>query len=175
VVIQSSSAVMALTLVMCFNGWISYEMATVLVLGQNIGTTITANLAALIANTSGKRAARAHLIFNVAGVVMILVIFKPFLNMVDWITLKTGSVSPYNSVGHTPEEIAQAIPVALSIFHTSFNILNTLVLIWFVPLIMRAVIWMVPRKEDDEEFRLQHISTGLLSTNELSILNFYIK
>ena len=169
-IIQSSSAVMALTLVMCYNGWISFEMAAALVLGQNIGTTITANLAALIANTSAKRAARAHLLFNVIGVIIVLIAFKPFLNLIDWITIKTGSISPYHSRGHTSKEIAEAIPIALSIFHTVFNLLNTFLLIWFVPQIIRIVVWMVPHKEDDEEFRLQYISTGLLSTNELSIL-----
>lgn len=169
-VLQSSSAVMALTLVMCFNGWISYEMAAAFVLGQNIGTTITANLAALIANTSAKRVARAHLLFNVIGVVVVLIFFKPFLSFVDWITIKTGSISPYSVDGYSSQQISAAIPVALSIFHTTFNVLNTLLLIGFVPLIIRAVIWMVPQKEEDEEFRLQYISTGILSTNELSIL-----
>jgi phosphate:Na+ symporter len=169
-VIQSSSAVMALTLVMCFNGWLSFEMAAAMVLGQNIGTTITANLAALIANTTAKRTARAHFLFNVIGVIIALIFFKPFLEFVDWLTTDMGLPSPYHVSGQTLRETAEAIPVALSIYHTVFNILNTLLLMWFISAIMRIVIWMVPQKEDDEEFRLQYITTGLLSTNELSIL-----
>ncbi len=170
VVIQSSSAVMALTLVMCFNGWLSYEMAAAMVLGENIGTTITANLAALIANTSAKRTARAHLIFNVLGVILVLVFFYPFLQMVGAITIKLGFDSPMGAIGQTAEQTAAAIPIGLSIFHTTFNILFSLLLVWFVPHIARIVTWMVPDKDDDEEFKLQHISTGLLSTSELSIL-----
>jgi phosphate:Na+ symporter len=163
VVIQSSSAVMALTLVMCFNGWLTYEMAAAMVLGENIGTTITANLAALIGNTSARRTARAHLIFNVLGVVIVMIFFYPFLKMVAGITEMVGFDSPLGGVKET-------FPVGLSIFHTTFNILLTSLLIWFVPLIAKIVVWMVPDKVDDEEFRLQHISTGMLSTSELSIL-----
>jgi phosphate:Na+ symporter len=169
-VLQSSSAVMALTLVMSFNGWISFEMAAAMVLGQNIGTTVTANLAAIIANTSAKRAARAHLVFNLIGVLAVLIVFRPFLSFIDFLIIKTGAISPYHTDGYTAKQISEAIPIALSIFHTAFNILNTLLLIWFVPVIIKVVIWMVPQKEDDEEFKLQHISTGLLSTSELSIL-----
>ena len=169
-VMQSSSAVMALTLVMCYNGWISFEMASAMVLGQNIGTTITANLAALIANTAAKRAARAHLIFNVIGVFLILVIFHPFLKFINWITVSTGSLSPFPTEGQTLQQTAEAIPVALSIFHSIFNGLNTLLLIWFVPSLVKLVVYLVPQKEEDEEFKLKYITTGILSTNELSIL-----
>lgn len=163
VVIQSSSAVMALTLVMCYNGVLSFEMAAAMVLGENIGTTITANLAALIGNTSARRTARAHLIFNVLGVTMVMILFYPFLNMIGWITEMVGFESPLGGVSKT-------FPIGLSIFHTTFNIILTSLLIWFVPLIAKIVIWMVPDKVNDEEFRLQHISTGMLSTSELSIL-----
>jgi phosphate:Na+ symporter len=170
VVIQSSSAVMALTLVMCFNGWLSFEMAAAMVLGENIGTTITANLAALIANTSAKRTARAHLIFNVLGVIIVVVFFFPFLRFIDMITVGFGFDSPIGSVVQTSEQTMEAIPVGLSIFHSTFNIMLTSLLVWFVPIIEKLVVWLVPHKEDDEEFRLQYISMGLLSTNELSIL-----
>ena len=135
-VIQSSSAAMALTLVMCYNGWISFDMAAAMVLGQNIGTTITANLAAIIANTSAKRAARAHLVFNVTGVLLMLIVFHPFLKGINWFILKIGLNSPYMVDGQTASETAQAMPVALSIFHSVFNILNTLVLIWFASFIL---------------------------------------
>ncbi|MBN1949754.1 MAG: Na/Pi cotransporter family protein [Bacteroidales bacterium] len=170
VVIQSSSAVMALTLVMCSKGWLSFEVAAAMVLGENIGTTITANLAALIANTSAKRTARAHLIFNVFGVILILFFFYPFLNFVNWAAVELGFNSPLGKGGQTPQETADAVPIALSIYHTSFNMLLTFLLVWFVKHLAAIVTWMVPQKEDDEEFRLKYISTGMLSTNELSIL-----
>ena len=169
-VIQSSSAAMALTLVMCYNGWISFDMAAAMVLGQNIGTTITANLAAIIANTSAKRAARAHLVFNVTGVLLMLIVFHPFLKGINWFILKIGLNSPYMVDGQTASETAQAMPVALSIFHSVFNILNTLVLIWFASFIIRIVSVIVPSRDEDEEFSLRYINTGLLSTGELSIL-----
>ncbi len=169
-VIQSSSATMALTLVMCFNGWISYEMAAAMVLGQNIGTTITANLAALIANTSAKRTAMAHLFFNMFGVLLVLPFFSGFLELISSIAVKNGLNSPYMIDGQTAEQTHAAIPIALSIFHTVFNVLNTFILIWFVKPIERLIVRIVKQKDDDEEFKLQYISTGLLSTIDLSVL-----
>ena len=169
-IIQSSSAAMAVTLVMCYNGLISFDLAAAMVLGQNIGTTITANLAAIIANTSAKRAARAHLVFNVIGVILFLFVFNPFLKSIDWFILKIGLNSPYMVEGQTAAETAQAIPVALSVFHSAFNILNTMLLIWFVSVIIKIVSFMVPDRDEDEEFSLKYINTGLLSTGELSIL-----
>jgi phosphate:Na+ symporter len=142
VVIQSSSATMALTLVMCNQGWIPFDMAAAMVLGENIGTTITANLAALVANYNAKRTARAHFIFNMLGVVWMLILFYPFLYGVDWFVTREGNASAFES--------AVAIPVALSTFHTTFNIINTFVLVWFVPIIVKIVIWMVPYVEEDE-------------------------
>lgn len=163
VIIQSSSATMALTLVMCNNGWIPFELAAAMVLGENIGTTITANLAALIANVSAKRAAFAHLIFNVFGVVWMLIFYKLFLSAVDSIVINSEGASPYES--------PLAIPVALSIFHTGFNIINVLLLVWFAPFIVKVVKKIISdKKGSDEEFRLRYINTGLLSTSELSIL-----
>lgn len=169
-IIQSSSATMALTLVMCFNGWISYEMAAAMVLGQNIGTTITANLAALIANTSAKRTAMAHLFFNLFGVLLVLPFFSGFLGLISDIAVRNGLSSPYMIDGQTAEQTHAAIPIALSIFHTVFNVLNTFILIWFVKPIERLIVRIVKQKDDDEEFKLQYISTGLLSTIDLSIL-----
>lgn len=169
-VIQSSSAVMALTLVMCFNGWISFEMAAAMVLGENIGTTITANLAALVANTSAKRTAMAHLMFNVFGVLMILMFYYPFLHLVAAITLIVGLMSPFMLEGQTAQQTAEAMPVALAIFHTTFNILNTSIQIWFIPMIVRIVTFLIKQKDDEEDFRLQFINIGLLSTSELSIV-----
>jgi phosphate:Na+ symporter len=136
VVVQSSSAAMALTLLMTYEGWIPFDMAAAMVLGQNIGTTITAYLASLIANFQAKRAARAHLIFNVLGVVWTLLVFYPFLQAMDFLMLRTEGVSPFVE--------AAAVPVALSLFHTFFNILNTVLLIGFVDPIARFVERLVP-------------------------------
>ncbi len=169
-IIQSSSAVIALTLVMCFNGWISFEMAAAMVLGQNIGTTITANLAALVANTSAKRTAMAHFLFNMVGVILILAVFHPFLHLVDLVILKAGFISPFPQIGQTAKQTAEAMPIALSIFHTIFNLLNTLLLIWFVPAIVKTVTFLVKQRDTEEDFKLQFINTGLLSTAELSII-----
>lgn len=162
VVIQSSSATMALTLVMCNNGWISLESAAAMVLGENIGTTITANIAAMVANTTAKRAARLHLLFNVVGVIGVLSIFPYFLKGIDSITQSVYGKSAYTDVG--------AVPIALSFFHTSFNILNVLLQIWFVKYLVILVRKIVPEREDEQEFKLKYIKFGMLSTSELSLL-----
>ena len=160
ILIQSSSATMALTLVMCANGWISFELGAALVLGENIGTTITANLAALTGNTQARRAALAHLVFNVFGVIWVLCLFSPFTSAVSWFVENVmGTKDP-----------AVAVSFKLSAFHTCFNICNVLILIWFVKLIERTVCAIIPQKEVDEEYRLRFISGGMLSTAELSIL-----
>ncbi len=164
VVIQSSSATMALTFVMCSQGWIEFGQAAAMVLGENIGTTITANIAAAVGNLSAKRAARVHLIFNVIGVLWMLLIFDHFTGWIDsWVTQR-GGISPSDSPA--------AIPTALALFHTSFNVINVLLFVWFTPYIKIAAERMVPQrdKDMDEEFRLKYITTGLLSTSELSIL-----
>ena len=160
VVVQSSSAAMALTLVMANNGWIPFELAAAMVLGENIGTTITANLAALVGNVHAKRAALSHLIFNIFGVIWILVLIRPALALVDWYLVSDGGASPF--------ETATSIPVALSLFHSGFNILNTLLLIWFVNFIARTVTKAI-KSTGDDEFQLEYISTGLMNTAELSI------
>jgi len=160
-IIQSSSATMALTLIMCNFGWIPFDIAAAMVLGENIGTAITANIAAAVANVSAKRAARAHLIFNILGVIWVSIIFSQFLSAINWFIIKIGVTSPYES--------PQAIPIALSIFHTVFNVTNVLVFIWFTKFIELIVTKMVPQTEDAEEYRLQYINTGLLSTSELSV------
>jgi len=146
VVIQSSSATMALTLIMTAQGWIPFELAAAMVLGENVGTTITANLAAIVANYQAKRTARAHLIFNLLGVLWMLILFYPFLKFVSWLSQYFGSDSPYLN--------AAAIPVAISLFHTIFNILNTFLLVWFVKPIAALVekivkVKLLPEKEID--------------------------
>ena len=165
-VVQSSSAAMALTLVMCYEGYIPFELAAAMVLGENIGTTITANLAALVGNVHAKRAARAHFIFNIFGVIWMIFALQFFIRIIDSYMMSNMDLSPLNSVG---ESIA--VPIGLSIFHTTFNVLNVIFLVWFVPLISRTVIRMQPSKgEIDEEFHLEHIGGGLMQTAELSVL-----
>jgi phosphate:Na+ symporter len=141
-VVQSSSAAMALTLLMTYEGWIPFDMAAAMVLGQNVGTTITAYLASLIANFQAKRAARAHLIFNLLGVAWTLLLFYPFLRLMEFVVLRTEGSSPFVE--------AAAVPVALSLFHTFFNILNTALLIGFVDHIARIVERVVPEVLEKE-------------------------
>ncbi|MFY0652654.1 MAG: Na/Pi cotransporter family protein [Cyclobacteriaceae bacterium] len=162
VIVQSSSAAMAITLIMCENGWIPFELAAAIVLGENIGTTITANLAALVGNVHAKRAARAHLMFNIFGVVWMLVLFYPFLGAIDMAMIRTGQGSPLSEV--------PAIKWGLTYFHISFNIINTGIMIWFVPFIVRVVEKMVPHKSDEDDvFHLEYIGTQLMRTAELSL------
>ena len=159
-IVQASAATMAITLIMCANGWISLELGAALVLGENIGTTITANLAALTANTQAKRAALAHFVFNVFGVIWVLIIFHPFMQMVNWVVDTFFQSSD-------PEV---AISYKLSAFHSIFHICNVCILIWGVKLIERTVCALIHPKEEDEEPRLRFITGGMLSTAELSIL-----
>ena len=159
-IVQASAATMAITLIMCANGWISLELGAALVLGENIGTTITANLAALTANTQAKRAALAHFVFNVFGVIWVLIIFHPFMELVNWV-VDTFFQS------NNPEV---AISYKLSAFHSIFNICNVCILIWGVKLIERTVCALIHPKEEDEEPRLPFITGCMLSTAELSIL-----
>ena len=152
-IVQASAAMMAITLVMCYNGWIGLDMAIALVMGQNIGTTITANLAAMVAGIAGKRAARAHLVFNVVGVVITLICFRPIVALIQ-------HVFPTD------------LPMAISLFHTIFNVGNTLVLVWFVPQIIWLVERMVPEphnEKEEDEFRLTYISAGPVDTAELNL------
>ncbi len=162
VIIQSSSATMALTLVMCNNGWISFDLAAAMVLGENIGTTVTANIAAVVANKTAKQTARVHFMFNVFGVIWILALFRPFLGWINSFMVFVGGGSPFQS----PE----SIPISLSIFHSSFNILNVMILFGFAPLLARISRYLVRDQEEEEEFHLRYITIGTLSTAELSLL-----
>ncbi len=164
IVVQSSSAAMALTLVMCANGWISFPIAAAMVLGENIGTTITAELASLVANVHAKRSARIHSMFNIIGVSWMLIFGHAlFIKAITFLTIRAGLPSPM--------ETAESIPYALSAFHTLFNLTNVILLIAFVPLLVRLAEYLVKSKgEEDEEFHLEHIGSGYMSTPELSIL-----
>ncbi|MGF7139778.1 Na/Pi cotransporter family protein [Roseimarinus sediminis] len=170
-VLQSSSAAMALTLVMCYNGWIGFDMAVAMVLGQNIGTTITANLAALVTNSTAKQAAMAHLLFNVFGVIIAMLLFRPFENVVFAIMNIFDLTLPNTANGQSIQQANAAMPLALSIYHTVFNIVNTLLLIWFVSPIASLVKRIIRTKDDDDVvFKLNYINTGLMSFDELSAL-----
>ena len=173
-VLQSSSATMAITLIMLSMGFIPFEMACAMVLGENIGTTITANIAAAVGNTQAKRAAMSHTIFNVFGVIWALIFFKPFLGLVGKIIevvfgLPNPAAEGFAVSGqNTPD--ATAALYGLSMLHTLFNTINTLILVWCVKLIEKAVVWIVktPKNQENEVFRLKYISAGPLATPELA-------
>lgn len=201
VIVQSSSATVAITLIMCSRGWIGFESAAAMIMGENIGTTITANIAAFSANVSAKRAAFAHLMFNVLGVIWMLFVFKFFVNMVSGLTESFWGTDPrgmaawidtlppdeFKAITSTRASDLSADLVAkqgvyqsyesvtsygLSLYHTMFNVGNVLIMVWFVNLYERICKFVIkPKDEDaDEEFQLQFITTGMLSTAELSIL-----
>ncbi len=162
-IVQSSAAVMAITILLCSTGVLPIYLGIALVMGENIGTTATANLVALGANTQARRAALAHLLFNVFGVVWVLIAFYPFVNMVCHI------------VGYDPSMGGQTakLPVVLAMFHTCFNVINTAILIWLVPQLERAVCWLLPVRQEakeKEEFRLQYIQSNLVQTPEIAVL-----
>lgn len=202
IIVQSSSATVAITLIMAVKGWIDFPSAAAMIMGENIGTTITANLAAIPANISAKRTAFAHFMFNVFGVIWMLFVFRFFVNMVDDIVSNFASTNPSGMVSFittlTPDQYNQittlpkseltpelgsiqdtyhsyqaSISYGLSLFHTLFNICNVFIMIWFVKWYEKICLTVIkPKKgeEEDEEFILQFISTGMAPTNELSIL-----
>ena len=172
-ILQSSSATMAITLIMLSMGWIPFNMACAMVLGENIGTTITANIAASIGNTQAKRAAMSHTIFNVFGVIWALILFKPFLGLVGKIIEVFGLPNPAAegfAVAGPDSPTSTAALYGLSMLHTLFNTINTLLLIWFTKLIEKTVIWIIkaPKNQEKEVFRLKYISAGPLATPELA-------
>ncbi|MGN0281374.1 MAG: Na/Pi cotransporter family protein, partial [Prevotella sp.] len=167
-IVQSSAAVMAITILLCSTGVLPIYLGIALVMGENIGTTATANLAALGANAQARRAALAHLVFNVIGVVWVLCLFYPFVNMVC-------SFVGYNPSDHslTTQQLAARLPIILAAFHTCFNVTNTFILIWFIPQIERLVCRLIKPKtnEDEAEFRLTYIGGNtIMKTPELSVL-----
>ena len=172
-VLQSSSATMAITLIMLSMGWIPFNMACAMVLGENIGTTITANIAAAIGNTQAKRAAMSHTIFNVFGVIWALILFKPFLGLVGKIIELFGLPNPAAegfAVASPDSPTSTAALYGLSMLHTLFNTINTLILIWFTKMIEKAVVFIIktPKNQEKEVFRLKYISAGPLATPELA-------
>ena len=161
-IVQSSAAVMAITILLCSTGVLPIYLGIALVMGENIGTTATANLAALGANTQARRAALAHLMFNVIGVIWVLCVFYPFVNMVC------------GFVGYDPSMSGQTerLPVVLAMFHTCFNVTNTALLIGFIPQIERIVCWLLPEKMQagHEELQLQYIEGNVIQTPEIAVL-----
>ncbi len=174
-ILQSSSATMAITLIMLSMGWIPFSMACAMVLGENIGTTITANIAASVGNTQAKRAAMSHTIFNLFGVVWALILFKPFLRLVGFITENVFGIPNPAAEGFTVSDAASPEATSalygLSMLHTLFNTINTLILVWFTKLISKAVCWIIrtPENQEKEVFKLKYISAGPLATPELSV------
>lgn len=163
-ILQSSAALMAITMVLCSSGVLPIYLGIALVMGENIGTTATANLAALGANTQARRAALAHLVFNVFGVLWVLCVFYPFVDLV---------CSFVNYDPQSPSLNPVILSVVLAAFHTSFNVCNTFILIWFIPQIEKLVCWLIKPKANDEEeeFRLRYIGgNSILETPELSVL-----
>ena len=184
IVLQASSATMAITMLLAASGLIDFKLAVAMVLGENIGTTITANMAAAVANTSAKRSARAHTIFNVIGVVWVLCLFGPIVKLICEIMEGLDFYNPMEAshqlalIAQSGSEVApelmetykNSLLYGIAMLHTLFNVTNTLILIWFTPLIEKAVIWLVKEpKGETEVFRLKYISGGPLSTAELSI------
>lgn len=179
VIMQSSSAMMAITLIMCSQGWVSFEIAAAMVLGENIGTTITANMAALSANISAKRAALAHFLFNIFGVCWMLIFFYPFTRMIAALVGQINGVSPAemedllrstsSGGGLSPEEIS-TVSFSLALFHSIFNVCNVLIMIWFVGLYEKIVTTVIKQKSStEEEFQLKYINTGMMGASELNL------
>ena len=166
-IVQSSAAVMAITILLCSTGVLPIYLGIALVMGENIGTTATANLAALGANTQARRAAFAHLLFNVFGVFWVMCLFYPFVNFVCGLV----GYDPVND-NSSPAERAATLPIVLAMFHTCFNVCNTALLIWFIPQMERVVCWIIKSKanKDEDDFRLRFIHSGIMKTPELSVL-----
>ncbi len=184
IVLQASSATMAITMLLAASGLIDFKLAVAMVLGENIGTTITANIAAAVANTSAKRAARAHTIFNIIGVIWVLILFGPIVKLICLIMEELSFYNPVEAsnqlaliassgasvAAETMEMYKNSLLYGIAMLHTLFNVSNTLILIWFTPLIEKAVVWLVKEpKGEAEVFRLKYISGGPLSTAELSL------
>ena len=197
-VIQSSAATFAIVLIMCSKGWITFDLACAVVLGSNIGTTITPILASMSGNVAAKRASMGHLLFNLLGTIWCLCVFLPFADFIAWLTEIIGQGDPnalykyvtnleatspeiYNHLfdnslpaGHDAikaiAKMQMSVSFGLSIFHTTFNIVNVVVMIWLTNVYVKIVEWIIPAKNrDDEEFALKFISGGMLSASELNI------
>ena len=169
--LQSSAATMSLTMLLVSAGVIPFTIAAAMVLGENIGTTITSNIAASVANVSAKRTARAHMLFNVFGVIWVLCLFHPFLKLIGIIVEALGFANPVTTdFNANPDALAATLPYCVATLHSLFNIINTFILIWLIPQMEKIVTMMVPAPKDSSEvFRLKYIGGGILNTAELSL------
>ena len=169
IVLQASSATMAITMLLTTSGLIDFELACAMVLGENIGTTITANMAASVGNTAAKRAALAHTFFNVFGVFWMLIVFRPFLKLVGIVMTSVGFDNPL-TVDLTQPEAGPTLLYGISMLHTLFNITNTMILIWFSKAIVKLVETLIktPVNTEDEAFRLRYIEAGIIGAPELA-------
>ena len=172
--LQSSAATMAITMVLVANGYIPFQMAAAMVLGENIGTTITSNIAASVANVSAKRTARAHLLFNLFGVFWVCCLFNPFLRLLGSIVELFGFPNPVatdfaTADVTTREALVASLPYSVATLHTLFNVINTCILVWFIPVIVKIVKWLVPDRGDGEVFRLKYISAGTMGTADMAL------
>ena len=173
--LQSSATATAITMVLVSQGYIPFSMATAMVLGSNLGTTVTSNIAAAVANVSAKRTARAHFLFNLFGVILALILFKPFLALVGITVEAFGFPNPVN-VSFTEVDAATrasleaSLPYSVAMLHTVFNLITTLILVWFIPQLVKMVTWMVPNKgEEKETYRLKYIGAGNIGTGDLAL------
>ena len=174
--LQSSATATAITMVLVAQGYIPFTMATAMVLGSNLGTTVTSNIAATVANDSAKRTARAHFLFNLFGVILTLIFFKPFLKMVGMAVEALGFPNPITvdfatADATTKESLIASLPYSVAVLHTVFNVITTLILVWFIPQLVKMVTWMVPGKkgEEKETYRLKYIGVGNIATGDLAL------
>ena len=173
--LQSSATATAITMVLVAQGYIPFTMATAMVLGSNLGTTVTSNIAAAVANQSAKRTARAHFLFNLFGVILALIFFKPFIKLVGLTVEALGFPNPVNvdfagADAATQESLVASLPYSVAVLHTVFNVITTLILVWFIPQLVKMVTFMVPNKGEEKEiYRLKYIGIGNIATGDLAL------
>ena len=173
--LQSSATATAITMVLVAQGYIPFTMATAMVLGSNLGTTVTSNIAAAVANQSAKRTARAHFLFNLFGVILALIFFRPFIKLVGITVEALGFPNPVSidfagADAATRESLVASLPYSVAVLHTVFNVITTLILVWFIPQLVKMVTWMVPNKgEEKEVYRLKYIGIGNIATGDLAL------
>ena len=173
--LQSSATATAITMVLVAQGYIPFTMATAMVLGSNLGTTVTSNIAASVANISAKRTARAHFLFNLFGVILAVIFFRPFLAMVGLSVEAIGFPNPVSITfaeadAATRDLLVASLPYSVAVLHTVFNVITTLILVWFIPQLVKLVTLMVPSKEGEKEvYRLKYIGAGALATGDIAL------
>ena len=173
--LQSSATATAITMLLVAQGYIPFTMATAMVLGSNLGTTVTSNIAAAVANQSAKRTARAHFLFNLFGVILALLFFRPFIKLVGLTVEALGFPNPVtvDFAGADPamqESLVASLPYSVAVLHTVFNVITTLILVWFIPQLVKMVTLMVPNKGDEKEvYRLKYIGVGKIATGDLAL------